>query len=115
MHGDLFMTRVCVCVCVCVCACVCLSCSVAPLPRGNFTAQWIAMLKSDCPECPWWDDTRPIKGGKDQLDVVLGPNYDGTGGKWEQEFFWDEKAPVVSGVCVTANKGMSVACSAEQP
>ncbi len=63
--------------------------------NGNYTRQWERTLREDCPSCPWWDDDRPLKGGRDDLDVVLGPRLNGEGGKWVDGLFVDEHMPTV--------------------
>ncbi len=62
---------------------------------GPYSKAWEATLKSDCPQCPWWDERRPLKGGKDALPLVLGPELNGRGGTWTPELFWDEDVPQV--------------------
>ncbi|GFH13393.1 uncharacterized protein HaLaN_09269 [Haematococcus lacustris] len=37
------------------------------VPNGSFSSAWHAQLRDDCPDCPWWDDQRPLKGGSDSL------------------------------------------------
>ncbi len=69
--------------------------------NGSFMAQWVATLKSDCPTCPWWNDSRPIKHGRDYLDVLL-PAQLGGQGQHVPELFWDEGVPVVSAECCSA-------------
>ncbi len=84
-----------------------------PGPEGPNAglAEWHATLRSDCPQCPWWDDHRPVPpGDKERLQAALGPKLDGKGGRLELERFWDKGAPVVR---VCARVGARVAAAAE--
>ncbi|KAJ9513428.1 hypothetical protein QJQ45_005979 [Haematococcus lacustris] len=39
----------------------------AEVPNGSYSSAWHAQLRDDCPDCPWWDEQRPLKGGSDSL------------------------------------------------
>ncbi len=41
------------------------------------SSAWEAMLKSDCPDCPWWPETRKAATalGSDPLNTLYGPDY----------------------------------------
>ncbi|KAJ9514472.1 hypothetical protein QJQ45_016205 [Haematococcus lacustris] len=39
----------------------------AEATNGKYSAAWHAQLRDDCPDCPWWDEQRPLKGGSDSL------------------------------------------------
>lgn len=34
-----------------------------PAQRGTYSAAFLHQLTDDCPECPWWDEERPLKVG----------------------------------------------------
>ncbi|KAL6763382.1 hypothetical protein V8C86DRAFT_291546 [Haematococcus lacustris] len=39
----------------------------AEVPNSSYSSAWHAQLRDDCPDCPWWDEQRPLKGGSDSL------------------------------------------------
>jgi hypothetical protein len=48
-------------------------------PERPLSGAWEAMLRADCPDCPWWPENRTLPAGYDdaqQLAGLLGPNYD---------------------------------------
>ncbi|KAJ9513992.1 hypothetical protein QJQ45_021064, partial [Haematococcus lacustris] len=66
----------------------------AEVPNGSYSSAWHAQLRDDCPDCPWWDEQRPLKGGRDSLvPEALGPAGDLKGHQATPGQFVDEHIP----------------------
>ncbi|KAJ9513837.1 hypothetical protein QJQ45_020912 [Haematococcus lacustris] len=66
----------------------------ADVPNGSYSSAWHAQLRDDCPDCPWWDEQRPLKGGRDSLvPEALGPAGDLKGHQATPGQFVDEHIP----------------------
>ncbi|KAJ9513699.1 hypothetical protein QJQ45_015444 [Haematococcus lacustris] len=64
------------------------------VPNGSFSSAWHAQLRDDCPDCSWWDEQRPLKGGRDSLvPEALGPAGDLKGHQATPGQFVDEHIP----------------------
>jgi hypothetical protein len=44
-------------------------------PSGPFSDEWIKTLKDDCPDCPWWNERRPVSD-PDPLLKLFGKDGD---------------------------------------
>ncbi len=44
-------------------------------PQGEFSAAFTAMLKADCPACPWWDEARPLPPHGDPLPELFSRDF----------------------------------------